>query len=51
MTPQEALSILTQAARSINANGETHDKIRAAIIMISKVLEPKVEDIDPNIDN
>lgn len=44
MTTQEALKILTQAARSVQANGATHDKIREALVTISKSLDPKEED-------
>lgn len=44
MNNQEAISILAQAARSVQANGEVHDKIKEAIIVISKALEPKEED-------
>lgn len=40
MTTQEAFNIVVQASRSINANADVHDKVREALVTLSKALFP-----------
>ena len=46
-TPQEALSIVYQALRTLNINAEAHEQLRACIEVLNEAITPKPTEDKP----